>query len=106
MTFTVDNVSFDNDAPAAAADGPYVNSGPTLTVDVAHGVLGNDSDPEGDTLTAAERTVATRVLARGYAIARAPDGTVVRSGAGLSRGDALDLTFAEGGASVTVDEPR
>jgi exodeoxyribonuclease VII large subunit len=48
----------------------------------------------------------TRVLARGYAIARAADGRVVRSGSSLSPGQPLDLTFAEGGASVTVDRPR
>jgi exodeoxyribonuclease VII large subunit len=48
----------------------------------------------------------SQVLSRGYAIARAADGSVVRSGASLSRGDALDLTFAEGGAAVTVDAPR
>ncbi|NJD89029.1 MAG: exodeoxyribonuclease VII large subunit [Betaproteobacteria bacterium] len=48
----------------------------------------------------------SQVLARGYAIVRAPDGAVVRSGATLARGDALDVTLAEGGAKVTVDEPR
>ena len=48
----------------------------------------------------------SQVLSRGYAIVRAADGSVVRSGASLSRGDALDLTFAEGGAAVTVDAPR
>ena len=48
----------------------------------------------------------TQVLARGYAIVRDARGAVVRSGAVLARGDALDLAFAEGGAKVTVDEPR
>ena len=48
----------------------------------------------------------TQVLSRGYAIVRAADGSVVRSGAALARGDALDITFAEGGAAVTVDAPR
>ena len=48
----------------------------------------------------------TQVLARGYAIVRDARGAVVRSGAVLARGDALDLAFAEGGARVTVDEPR
>jgi exodeoxyribonuclease VII large subunit len=48
----------------------------------------------------------TQVLARGYAIVRDARGAVVRTGAGLARGDALDLAFAEGGAKVTVDEPR
>ena len=47
-----------------------------------------------------------RVLARGYAIARRADGSLVRSGAGLTTGEALDLAFAQGGARVTVDEPR
>jgi len=47
------NVSFVNDAPVAAADGPYVNTiGNTASADAAHGVLGNDSDPDGDTLVA------------------------------------------------------
>jgi len=48
----------------------------------------------------------SQVLSRGYAIVRAGDGAVVRSGAAIARGDALDVTFAEGGAKVTVDEPR
>jgi len=47
------NVSFANDPPVAAPDGPYVNAiGTAITVDVAHGVLGNDADPDGDTLSA------------------------------------------------------
>jgi len=47
------NVSFVNDAPVAVADGPYTNAtGTGITVDAAAGVLGNDADPEGDTLTA------------------------------------------------------
>jgi len=47
------NVSFLNDAPVAADDGPYVNTiGTNITVDAAHGVLGNDVDPDGDVLVA------------------------------------------------------
>lgn len=46
------DVLFFNDAPVSADDGPYVNAiGPDVTVD-APGVLGNDADPDGDTLTA------------------------------------------------------
>jgi len=46
------NVSFENDVPVAADDGPYVNAiGPNITV-AAPGVLGNDTDPDGDTLRA------------------------------------------------------
>jgi exodeoxyribonuclease VII large subunit len=46
-----------------------------------------------------------QVLARGYSIVRDADG-VRRSSAGLAAGQPLDITFAEGGASVTVREPR
>jgi exodeoxyribonuclease VII large subunit len=48
----------------------------------------------------------TRVLARGYSIVRDPDGHVRLSSAGLAAGAELDLTFAEGGAAVTVRSPR
>lgn len=48
----------------------------------------------------------TRVLARGYSIVRDADGHVRRSSAGLAAGAALDVTFSEGGAAVTVREPR
>lgn len=47
------NVSFANDPPMAADDGPYVNAiGTDIVVDASHGVLGNDADPDGDALTA------------------------------------------------------
>jgi len=46
------NVSFVNDNPVATADA-YSNAvSTTITVDPEHGVLGNDSDPDGDTLSA------------------------------------------------------
>ena len=46
------NVSFENDAPVAAPDGPYFNgTGNTITI-AAPGILGNDADADGDTLTA------------------------------------------------------
>jgi len=48
----------------------------------------------------------TQVLRRGYAIVRAPGGEVVRSAATLKRGDALEVSFAEGGARVSVEEAR
>jgi exodeoxyribonuclease VII large subunit len=48
----------------------------------------------------------TRVLGRGYSIVRGPGGHVLRSSAGLASGDALDITFAEGGAGVTVRDRR
>jgi exodeoxyribonuclease VII large subunit len=48
----------------------------------------------------------TQVLERGYSIVRDPDGHVRRSSAGLAAGHALDITFAEGGAGVTVRDSR
>jgi hypothetical protein len=49
-TVTID-VTARNDAPVARADGYAVDEGGTLTVQ-APGVLGNDTDPEEDALTA------------------------------------------------------
>ncbi len=46
------------------------------------------------------------VLERGYAIVRDGEGRIVRRSAGLGRGDLLDLTFAEGGASARVEQTR
>jgi exodeoxyribonuclease VII large subunit len=46
------------------------------------------------------------VLERGYSIVRDGDGHIVRRAAALTRGDLLDLTFAEGGASARVERKR
>lgn len=48
----------------------------------------------------------TGVLRRGYSIVRDADGTIRLSSAGLVPGAALDVTFSEGGAEVTVRRPR
>jgi exodeoxyribonuclease VII large subunit len=48
----------------------------------------------------------TRVLGRGYSIVRGADGHVRATSRGLAPGAALDITFSEGGASVTVNKPR
>lgn len=45
-------------------------------------------------------------LARGYAIARDGEGRIVRDAATLSAGQALDLSFAQGGAEVQVQQTR
>ncbi|MEN4922956.1 exodeoxyribonuclease VII large subunit, partial [Achromobacter spanius] len=45
-------------------------------------------------------------LARGYAIARDADGRIVRDAASLSVGQPLDLSFAQGGAHVQVQQTR
>jgi len=69
------NVSFENDAPVATADGPYVNAfDSTIVVDAAHGVLGNDMDPDGDTLTAVLDT-------GGSSVTLAADGSFTYTGA-------------------------
>jgi exodeoxyribonuclease VII large subunit len=44
------------------------------------------------------------VLERGYSIARAADGTVIRDADSLKIGDRLRLTFARGAAAVRVEE--
>ena len=46
-----------------------------------------------------------RVLARGYAVVRTPDGRAVRDSATLAQGDGLALTLAHGGALVRVEKP-
>lgn len=48
----------------------------------------------------------TQVLARGYSIVRDAGGHIRASSGGLQAGQALDITFSEGGAAVTVREPR
>jgi exodeoxyribonuclease VII large subunit len=48
----------------------------------------------------------TRVLARGYSIVRDPDGSIRRTSAGLATGQALDITFSQGGAGVSVNRVR
>ncbi|HET9579104.1 MAG TPA: exodeoxyribonuclease VII large subunit, partial [Usitatibacter sp.] len=48
----------------------------------------------------------TQVLARGYSIVRDTKGHVVLRGTDVDAGDALDVTFSEGGAGVTVRETR
>jgi exodeoxyribonuclease VII large subunit len=46
------------------------------------------------------------VLRRGYSVVRDASGLVVRQGSGVARGDLLDITFAEGGASARVEHTR
>ena len=69
------SVSFVNDAPEAAADGPYVNTvGNIVTADILHSVLANDADPDGDDLTAViEGSAPTGLILN-------PDGTFTYTG--------------------------
>jgi VCBS repeat-containing protein len=50
---SVTTISFSNVAPVAVADSYNVNEDNTLTVDAGTGVLANDGDANGDTITAA-----------------------------------------------------
>jgi len=52
VTVTITVTPGDNTTPVAVADIYNVESGTTLTVDVASGVLSNDYDADGDALTA------------------------------------------------------
>lgn len=45
-------------------------------------------------------------LSRGYAIARDAEGRIVRDASALSAGQPLDLSFAQGGAQVQVQQTR
>jgi exodeoxyribonuclease VII large subunit len=46
------------------------------------------------------------VLKRGYSVVRDASGLIVRQGLALARGELLDITFDEGGASARVEQAR
>lgn len=46
------------------------------------------------------------VLERGYSLVQKTDGSIVRDSSQLAAGDAITLSFAEGGAVATVDRTR
>jgi len=46
-----------------------------------------------------------KILARGYAVVRTPEGRAVRDSATLLAGDGLELTLARGAARVRVEKP-
>ena len=86
VSITVNGIA---DAPLAVADGYEVVAGETLTV-AAPGVLGNDSDPDGDALTAqngTEPTLGTLSAALGT------DGGFAFNAAGLNAGDVATFTY-------------
>lgn len=70
---------------------------------VAGAAIGGRHRPRLSSLAATlEALGPMRVLARGYAIVSAPDGTLVRSGGRLSPGQEIALRFHEGGARARV----
>jgi exodeoxyribonuclease VII large subunit len=46
------------------------------------------------------------VLARGFAVVRRADGSAVRDAAALAPGENVDMVFAKGGASASIEEVR
>jgi exodeoxyribonuclease VII large subunit len=56
--------------------------------------------------TALEHLAPQRVMERGYSIARDAKGQVVRDSTSLSAGDAIELSFARGGAHARIEETR
>jgi len=75
------NVTFVNDAPVAVADGTYGNTvGTDVVVDAAHGVLGNDTDVDGDYLTAEVDITSTGCADLGTDLVLAADGSFTYSG--------------------------
>jgi hypothetical protein len=94
------NVSFANDAPLAAGDGPYVNTiGTTITVDAAHGVLGNDSDPDGDTLTAVLNVNAGAPAS----VTLNPDGSFTYTGGTGGTSDSFTYHAEDGNGGVSAN---
>ncbi len=74
---------------------------------LAHGVARQISDSAGklNTLTAGLSQLNPHaVLARGYTLALDANGRAVRDAAALRSGESLHLTFARGGAEVTVEQ--
>jgi exodeoxyribonuclease VII large subunit len=70
------------------------------------GALRERAQRLGALRTALSHLDPTQVLERGYSIVRDAGGHVRVTSAGLARGDPLDITFSEGGAAVTVRDPR
>jgi Bacterial Ig domain len=91
-----------NQPPVAVADAYSVKAGAILSVPAASGVLANDSDPDGDPLTAekaSEPTYGTVFLAPDGSIVYVPpggftgtDGFTYRASDGVLRSDATAVT--------------
>lgn len=92
-------VSFENDAPVGADDGPYVNTlGNTITV-AAPGVLGNDADPDGDALEAV-----LDVAPASGTLTLNPDGSFTYVGDGsLAVGDEVTFTYVATDGTLVSD---
>jgi VCBS repeat-containing protein len=91
-----------NDTPAAIGESYSVNQGATLTV-AAPGVLGNDTDPEGDSLTTVLVTTATKgtlTLNANGGFTYTPQASATASDTFTYR--AKDATLESGTATVTI----
>lgn len=102
QTITVKVTAAANRAPAAANDAYSVSQGSTLSV-AAPGVLGNDSDPDGDPITA----VLLSSTANGTLTFGTDGGFTYKPNAGFSGSDtfayqARDAGLASAAATVTI----
>ena len=98
VTITVSSV---NDAPLATVDSYSVGYGTALTVSAANGVLANDTDADGDSLTA-QLNVAP---AHGTASLSSNGGFTYQPAANFSGADSFRYTVSDGhggSASATV----
>ncbi len=92
------NVSFENDAPVAADD-TYTNSiGGGISVDATRGVLGNDADPDGDTLSATATTTVAGLQCDGAA-GLCADGSFQYTG---TAGTVFDYEVSDGGTVTST----
>ncbi|UWQ48125.1 cadherin-like domain-containing protein [Leisingera aquaemixtae] len=87
-----------NTAPVAQNDNYLLAPDGSLTVDAASGVLGNDSDPDGDPLTVSLETPA----ANGTVALNADGSFSYTPDAGASGSDSFSYTLSDGTDSVTA----
>ena len=113
--FTAPQARRADDARAALARlGPALAARPAARAEALRGRLAYQGEVFGRRFRTEVALAAARlddlsplaVLARGYAIARGPDGAVVRSVAQASAGDALTVAVADGELDCTVRAAR
>ena len=95
---------YDDDAPSAAADGYFATEGTPLTVP-SPGVLGNDSDVDGDVLTASPDTAPDAGPSNGSLTLNADGSFTYTPNAGFTGTDSFRYVVSDGAggtASETV----
>ena len=99
LTITIDGV---NDAPVAVDDSATTAEDTPLTVAVGSGLLSNDTDLDGDTLSVATASVGTFTTTQGGSITVAADGSYTYTPpADYTGPDSFDYTVTDGTATDT-----